>query len=94
MESIQAGVKVCVSMFVIPRVFLTDQGNKFNSVHKVYKHVTTAAYRPQANVKLERLYKEVSKLCRIYDCDPLLALTYNRTHGMKLKFFPSSISLQ
>jgi len=89
MESVQAAVELFVSMFGVPRSFLTDQGNEFNSVHEVCKHITTAAYRPQGNGKLERLHKEIGKLCRIYSCDPLLALTYLRTHEMKLNFFSS-----
>ena len=92
MESVQAAVEMFVSMFGVPRVFLTDQGNEFNSVHEVCKHVTTAAYRPQTNGKLDRLHKEISKLCRTHDCDPLLAMTYLRTHEMKLKFFFLHIS--
>jgi hypothetical protein len=33
--------------------------------------VKTASYHPEANGKIERRHREVSMLCRLYDCDPL-----------------------
>jgi hypothetical protein len=33
-------------------------------------HVKTAAYHPEANGEVERRHKEISMLCRLYDCDP------------------------
>jgi len=51
--------------------FLTDRGGEFAELSPFIKdHVKTASYHPEANGKIERRHKEVSVLCRLYDCDP------------------------
>lgn len=53
--------------------FLTDRGGEFAELSPFIKdHVKTASYHPEANGKIERRHKEVSMLCRLYDCDPPL----------------------
>jgi hypothetical protein len=50
---------------------LTDRGTEFNCLDAVLKnHVRTAAYSPYSNGKVERIHKEVSALCRLYDTTP------------------------
>jgi hypothetical protein len=53
--------------------FLTDREGEFeeHSAH-VRDHVKIVAYRPEANGEVERRHKEISMLCRLYDCDLLL----------------------
>jgi len=78
-SSVETAINLFISMFGLPLMFLSDQGGEFNTLTEVAKHVTSAAYRPQTNGKVERLHKEIIKMCRIYSCDPLTALTYLRT---------------
>jgi hypothetical protein len=50
---------------------LSDRGTEFNCLDDLLKnHVRTAAYSPYSNGKIERIHKEVSSLCRLYDTTP------------------------
>jgi hypothetical protein len=50
---------------------LTDRGGEFNCLDEFLKnHIRTAAYSPYSNGRIERVHKEVSALCRLYDTTP------------------------
>ena len=50
---------------------LSDRGGEFAQFKDlVSKHLQTASFSPQANGKIERKHKELSALCRLYDCSP------------------------
>jgi hypothetical protein len=74
---------------------LTDRGTEFNCLDDYLKnHIRTAAYSPYSNGKVERIHKEVSSLCRLYDTTPdqvaemwrsgttPVSINFNRSHGI------------
>jgi hypothetical protein len=86
-SSVTAQLENWISIFAEPKKFLSDQGGEFNEVHTLAQHVVTAAYRPMANGKLERLHREITHMCRVHKCDPVQALWYLRTDDMRNKLY-------
>ena len=68
--------KFC-SLFAVPESIFSDNGTEFNLIN-VPRHTTPANF-PQPNGKLERLHKEIGKLCRIHSFDPTQAVSLLQT---------------
>ena len=76
--------KFC-SLFAVPESIFSDNGTEFNLIN-VPRHTTPANF-PQPNGKLERLHKEIGKLCRIHSFDPTQAVSLLQTSVKKAIFY-------
>ena len=76
--------KFCV-LFSKPESIFLDNGTEFNLID--VPRNTTPSNFPQPNGKLERLHKELGKLCRIHSVDPNQAIAILQTSLKKALFY-------
>ena len=72
-------------IFAVPESIFSDNGTEFNLIN-IPRHTTPANF-PQPNGKLERLHKEIGKLCRIHSFDPTQAVSLLQTSVKKAIFY-------
>ena len=68
--------KFCAT-YAPPENIFSDNGKKFSLLE--YNRDTTPANYPHANGKIERLHKEIGKLCRTHKIPPDEAIIYLQT---------------
>ena len=76
--------KFC-ALFSKPESTFSDNGAEFNLID--IPRNTTPSNFPQPNGKLERLHKELGKLCRIHSVDPNQAISILQTSLKKAVFY-------
>ena len=78
--------KFC-SLFAIPESIFSDNGTEFNLINICPKIHNTSKLSTIIYGKLERLHKEIGKLCRIHSFDPTQAVTLLQTSVKKAIFY-------
>ena len=81
--------KFCAT-YAPPENIFSDNGKEFSLLE--YSRDTTPANYPQANGKIERLHKEIGKLCRIHKIPPNEAIIYLQT-PLKRVIFLSDLKM-
>ena len=84
----EAFLRFC-ALYATPKAIFSDNGPEFSQI-PVQRDTTPANY-PQANGKLERLHRELGKLCRIHNSRPDVAITLLQTDLKKAIFLDGLI---
>ena len=88
-EVTEAFLRFC-ALYATPKAIFSDNGPEFSQI-PVQRDTTPANY-PQANGKLERLHRELGKLCkRIHNSRPDVAITLLQTDLKKAIFLDGLI---